>query len=146
MAFVDAYALVALIADEPAADEVGDVLRTGDAKLTLVNLAEAIDVLQRRYGLSAAEISHGLEPVELAGFLAVVASDRREAWKAGSLRAAHYDRSARAVSLADCFLLAHAVAANEAIVTADRPLAAAARAERVDVVALPNTAGQRPSL
>jgi PIN domain nuclease of toxin-antitoxin system len=144
MGFFDAYALVALIAGEPAADEVEGVLRTGGACMSLVNLAEAVDVFQRRYGLTQAEIQQAVAPLELGGLLSFVAPDRGDAWLAGSLRAAHYDRGTRPVSLADCFLLAHAFVNDEPVVTSDAPLAAAARAERVDVVALPSTTGRRP--
>jgi predicted nucleic acid-binding protein len=144
MGFIDAYALIALIAGEPAAGEVEALLRTGDVQMPLVNLAEVVDVLQRRCGFSVADIRHAIEPLELAGVLSIVASGRRHAWFAGALRATHYDGRTQPVSLADCFLLAHAVADDDQIVTSDGPLAAAARAEGVDVVALPSTTGKRP--
>jgi PIN domain nuclease of toxin-antitoxin system len=142
--FIDAYSLVALIANEPEVDEVDGILRAGNAKMPLVNLAEAIDVLQRRYGLSTEEISQGIDPLELSGVISFVTAGRLHALLAGSLRAAHYERSTRAVSLADSFLLAHALADHEEVVTSDAALAAVARAEGVEVVALPNTAGKRP--
>ena len=47
------------------------------------------------------------------------------------------------MSLADCVALATAAAAR-AIATADPPLAAAARAEGIDVIALPDSEGRAP--
>ena len=47
---LDAYALVALIVNEPAAELVEGVLRAGDAAITSVNLGEAIDVSCRVHG------------------------------------------------------------------------------------------------
>lgn len=146
MALIDAYALVALIADEPAAAEIDGLLRSRDAGMTVVNFAEALDVLQRRYRLSVEEIRQALEPLVLGGVLSVVGSDENDAWLAASLRANHYNRKTRAVSLADCFLLAHAVAGQDEIATSDSPLAAAARVEGVGIVPLPSTVGKRPTV
>ncbi|HXM86520.1 MAG TPA: PIN domain-containing protein, partial [Solirubrobacteraceae bacterium] len=44
---LDAFALIALLTDEPAAETVEVLLRRGDAAMTVVNLAEALDVLRR---------------------------------------------------------------------------------------------------
>jgi PIN domain nuclease of toxin-antitoxin system len=50
---LDAFALIALLRDEPAADEVETILRRGEAAMSAVNLAEALDVLQRVDGIWA---------------------------------------------------------------------------------------------
>jgi hypothetical protein len=47
----DAFALLAPLGEEPAADNVEALLRRGDAAITAVNLAEALDVLQRVQGI-----------------------------------------------------------------------------------------------
>jgi uncharacterized protein with PIN domain len=141
---LDAYALVALAADEPAAGEVESLLRRGHARVVIANLAEAIDILQRIHGLASDEVRAVLEPLLLADALSGVASEAPEAWLASELRARHYDRKTRALSLADCFLLAHALADEGPIATADPPLAAAARLEGLRVIALPDSAGIRP--
>jgi predicted nucleic acid-binding protein len=143
LTLLDAYALVALVADEPAADEVEELLRAGDSKVVIVNLAEAIDISQRVLGYDSGEVRSALEPLLLAGALEAISSDEQTAWSAAELRARHYDRKTCALSMADCFLLAHALA-GEAIATADPPFAAAARAEGIDVVALPDAGGNRP--
>jgi predicted nucleic acid-binding protein len=144
VALLDAYALVAFIADEPAAGEVEPFLRGRDAQIIVVNLAETIDVTQRVHGRSADEVRAALEPLLLGGALSITVSQEADAWLAASLRASHYDRKTRALSLADCLLLAHAVAGNDVIATADPALAVAARGEGVGIVALPDSTGKRP--
>jgi PIN domain nuclease of toxin-antitoxin system len=144
LTLLDAYALVALVVDEPAADEVESLLRERDCGSVVANLAEAIDISHRVHGLPLDDIREALEPLLLGGSLSVVVSDESDAWRAAELRGRHYERKTRALSLADCFLLAHAMAAGDGIATADPPLADAARVEGVALVALPDSAGRRP--
>jgi hypothetical protein len=80
----------------------------------------------------------------LARALSAVASEESEAWLAAEIRAKHYDRKTCALSLADCFLLAHAITAGDEIATADPPHAAVARSEGIAVIPLPDSAGTRP--
>jgi predicted nucleic acid-binding protein len=141
---LDAYALVALLADEPAATETEQLLRAGDCGAMVVNLAEAIDVACRVHGLDEEEVRSILEPLVAAKVLAAVAADESTAWRAARLRVRHYARRARPVSLADCFLVA-AAGAEDAIATSDAPVARVARAEGIRVIALPDSAGRRPS-
>ncbi len=119
------------------------LLRRGGTGVVVANLAEAIDVSHRVHGRALAEVRTVLEPL-LGDVLLPVVSGEPEAWLAANLRARHYDRRTRALSLADCLLLAHAVAGDAEIATADPPLAEAARAENVGVVALPDRAGLLP--
>lgn len=144
MTLLDAYALVALIANEPAADEVEALLRRGEARIVVVNLAEAIDVLHRVHGLPAEAVREPLQPLLLRGVLAVRESSEAEAWLAAELRGQHYDRNSRPLSMADCLLLAAALATEDSVATADRPVAEVARAEGVDLVGLPDSSGIRP--
>ena len=145
MTFLDAYGLVAFVADESAADEVEQLLRD-EAPVGVVvgNLAEAIDISQRVHGLSTRAVQDALEPLFLDETLASVTSHASDAWQAAALRSKHYDRKACAVSLADCFLLGHAMSADDAIATSDPALAGIARAEGVRIVALPDRRGDRP--
>lgn len=53
---VDAFALIALLRDEPAAGEVEGLLRRGEAAVTAINLAEALDVLERVDGVPRARL------------------------------------------------------------------------------------------
>jgi uncharacterized protein with PIN domain len=142
--FLDAYALVALVADEPAAAEVEAILREGETRVVIVNLAEAIDVTTRVHGVSAELIRSAIEPLLLSNALSAAVSGEPEAWLAAELRARHFDRKAHALSLADCFLLAHALTDGAAIATADPAVAGVAGAEDVELVALPDSSGKRP--
>lgn len=144
MTFLDAYALVALVADEPAAEEVQTILREGEARVVVLNLAEAIDITQRVHGLHGEEVRAAIEPLLLSNVMSAAVSDESQGWLAAELRVKHFDKKARALSMADCFLLAHALTDGGPIATSDPPLAAVARVEDVDVVALPDSSGKRP--
>jgi PIN domain nuclease of toxin-antitoxin system len=144
LALLDAYAVIALVADEPASGEVENIVHMEQSYIVLTNLAEVIFITRRTHGLALDEVRAALEPMLLTRVLQTVSSSESETWQAAELRAQHYDRKTRAVSLADCFLLAHALAGNHDIATSDQPLAAAARAEGVTVLSLPNSAGDRP--
>ena len=117
MVLLDAFALIALLAEEPAADEV-----------------EALDVLQRVQGIPREhleEVTTGLvgERIMLAPIDELIARD------AADIRARHYHRSRAPVSLADCILLA-ATGGSDTLATADKPLISIAEAEHVKVMAL----------
>lgn len=144
MRLLDAYALVALIGDEPAADEVEELLRDGDCHVVALNLAEATDICQRQHGIAAGEVRAAIQPLTLSNVLTVSVSDENVAWSAGDLRAKHYHRKDRPVSMADCFLLAHAVSDNGELATSDPDLAGVARAEGVAVIPLPDRRSERP--
>ena len=139
---LDAFALVALALDEPAASEVESLLRRGDACVSAVNLAEAIDQLGRVHGRPVVELQAAFDPV-LDDAVTVLPTDRASAWRVAELRRRHYRRRGSELSLADCCALA-AAGAQDTLATADPPLARAARAEGVAVAALPDSAGRRP--
>ncbi|MER3409754.1 MAG: hypothetical protein C4306_06590 [Thermoleophilia bacterium] len=140
---VDAYAIVALIADEPAAQIVEDVLRWGNATMTSINLGEAVDVLCRVHGLPEDRVRAVVEPLILAGHLSVIAPSEVSAWRAAHLRIDYYARDTRPVSIADCFLLA-AAGPEDRIATADPSVAEIARVEGIGVLPLPDSAGRCP--
>ncbi len=143
MIVLDAYALVALLGDEPAADEVEALLRDRECVVGVVNLAEAIGVSCRVAGVADTEVRDVLEPMILGGRLAVRTPQSADAWRAAELRCRYYDRKEREISLADCFLLAAATSADE-IATADPAVAEVARAEGLRILPLPDSRGQRP--
>lgn len=136
---------MALLFEEPAADEVETLLEAPDdaTKLSAVNLSEVLDkavrgrevlyddVLERLYWLGA-------------GGLEVVDADLVIAGTAGFLRGRHYDRQDRDVSLADCFMLATASVLEEPLATSDQGVCAIARYEEIEVVPLPDSTGHRP--
>ena len=144
MTLVDAYGLVALVADEPAAGEVETLLRDGDCSVVAVNLAEAIDVCRRVHAIPLADVRAAIEPLTLSEALEVAVSREREAWLAAELRGTHYHRTACPLSLADCLLLAHALTGSDALATSDPCVADVARSEGVTLIALPDRAGKRP--
>lgn len=132
---LDAFALIALLAEEPAADEVEALLRRGEAAITAVNLAEALDVLQRVEGITRERLESVTMPL-VAERMTFVAIDERIARDAADIRARRYHRTRAPVSLADCILLA-ATGESDSLVTADGPLIRVAEAENVQVRALP---------
>lgn len=109
-----------------------------------MNLAEAVDVCRRVHGLSEGDVRTALEPLTLSNTPAVAVSDERVAWLAAELRARHYHKKDCPLSMADCFLLAHAVAGDGALATSDPDLARIARAEGATVVPLPDREGRLP--
>lgn len=139
---LDAYALIALALDEPAAGEVEALVRRGSTAVSAVNLAEAVDVLGRVHDVPAERIRASFELL-LGEPVAVLAVDENAAWRAAQLRARHYHRTRSPVSLADCVLLA-AARRGDAVATPDAAVAAAARSEGVELIALPDSGGRRP--
>jgi predicted nucleic acid-binding protein len=139
---LDAFALVALQRDEPAAHTVAQMIASGDAGVPSMILAEVLDVLVRVQGVPADRLSEMLSGLFAAG-LAVVHTRDETPWIAARLRARHYRARGSALSLPDCILLATAEA-GDAIATADRPVLAAARAEGIDTIPLPDARGRVP--
>ena len=109
-----------------------------------INLAEAVDVCGRTHGIASKEVRDVLEPLLLGGVLEARSSGEREAWRAAEIRSMHYHRKNCPLSLADCFLLAHAVEERDEIATSDPHVAVVARQARLRVAALPDRAGILP--
>ncbi|MGC8635331.1 MAG: PIN domain-containing protein [Candidatus Limnocylindrales bacterium] len=145
MTVLDAQALVAFLTGEPAAGEVAALLRDpGDpAVISAVNAAETLDVLVRIKGRTPEEVAERLDWLTAAG-LVVVPVDDAIARHGGRLRAKHYDRAQRPVSMADCMALATALARGDRLATSDAPLATMARAEGCTVAPLADSRGARP--
>jgi PIN domain nuclease of toxin-antitoxin system len=139
---LDAYALLAFLRDEPAADEVAEILRGDDVAIVSANLAEVVDQLMRRAQIERSVITEALSPV-LDERLVVLPVGGQVAWTAAEVRAQHYRRKDAELSLADCLLIASA-ADGDAIATSDAPVAETARARGILVVGLPDSAGRRP--
>lgn len=143
MTYLDAYALVALIGEEPAADRVESLIRGGGCRVSVVNLAEAIDSSQRVHSLGASEVREVLDPLFIEDVL-LVQPDGDHAWAVADIRSRYYHRAKRPLSLADCFLIAHASIDERGIATSDPPLAEAARGEGIVVTPLPDSLGNEP--
>lgn len=135
MILLDAYALIAFLAGGPAAKHVRRILREGRASVASANLAETLDVCQRLRGLPVPRAMEVLEPL-FEGSLAVIPLELDTARRAAEIRARHYHRASRPLSLADAVLIASA-GSGDRIATADPHALAVAAAEGVDAIALP---------
>ncbi len=136
---LDAFALVALAREEPAAAEVEALLRRGDAAITVTNLGEAFDQLHRVDGIPLEELTPWIGEAVIVLDVTVALMLR-----AVDLRARHYQRSRSAVSLADCVALGAATPGTDRLATGDAALANAARNEGLELLSLPASNGQRP--
>jgi PIN domain nuclease of toxin-antitoxin system len=137
---IDASALIALLGAEPAAAEVKEMLDCG-AAMTTLNLAEAVDRLERRYGLKVERTRPVIEGL-LAKSLMLLPLGPAQAWRAGEIRAAKYHRSRCPISLADAVLVASAPAGGR-IASSDAPLLTVAASEGIATAALPDSQGRR---
>jgi PIN domain nuclease of toxin-antitoxin system len=90
---LDAYAVVAYLRDEPAAESVAGLLTAREAALTAVSLGELFDQLVRVVGGDEEEEEEvALDLAEL-GLLDAVGVDAAVGAAAGRLRARHYHRT-----------------------------------------------------
>ena len=144
MIVLDAYALVAFLGAEPAPPEVERLLRGGDCVVSAVNLAEAVDVTCRVHGLALDEVRDVVRTLTLGGQLRVSSADEASGWRAADIRQSHYAKKTCELSLADCFLIGAAASPGDQIATSDPPVAAVARSERLQVIALPDSTGRGP--
>jgi predicted nucleic acid-binding protein len=107
--------------------------------VTTTNLAETLDVSQRVYGVAIERAMELIEPLT-AGPLATLPLSAEMAIAAAAIRARHYHRTRRPISLADSVLLASAIDGPDVrrLATADPDVLAVARDEQVPTVALPD--------
>jgi predicted nucleic acid-binding protein len=143
---LDSQAIVAFLVGEPAAEPAAALLREREPGpcVSAANWSEVLDVLVRVKGRGLDEVTERLDWL-LAGGLRVVAVDEAIGRESGRLRAEHYHRDQRPLSLADCIALATARRLGEPLATSDPALAAAAIAVRVSLISLPDSSGQRPT-
>jgi len=135
---LDAYALIAFLLDEPAAGDVERLLRDGDAAITSINFAEVLDRLIRGRSMPREAVQSTLASV-LEARVERIDVDLRLASAAAFLRATHYDRAQRPLSLADCVCLA-AARRGDRVATADGPILETAHAEGIATVPLASPA------
>ncbi|MFZ1925524.1 MAG: PIN domain-containing protein [Solirubrobacteraceae bacterium] len=139
---LDAYALIALLAGEPAANEVGELIAGGGTVLAAPNLAETADRLGRVHGIAVQRTRAAVESLEQSTDLRVQATERAHGWRAAELRVKHYHRTRRPLSLGDCLLLAMATEEDH-VATADPHVLATAGEEQIKWIALQNSQGLR---
>ena len=139
MIVLDAYALEAYLSLEAAAPIVRDLILSGEQLvISGINLAETVDRMIRVNGASRDELENDLIGLGLT----VSGVDATVAYDAAALRATHYHRSHRAVSLADCCAAALSLDRGAPLVTSDPALLALLHDEGGRYVALPNSVGE----
>lgn len=139
MIILDAYAVLALLKGERAAPLVAQLLDEDDeARLTALGVAEIIDHLVRLVGSSEDDAALDIAQLGLADAVPV---DAALAMRSGLLRARHYRRRHRAVSLADCVAAEAARTHEAALATADPHLLDLCHDEAIDRVVLPDSTG-----
>lgn len=138
---LDAYAVVAFLRDEPAADEVQALLAGNrGASLTVVGVAEVLDRLIRLGDVEEEEAALDLAQLSLADPEPLGVS---VAAAAGLLRARRYHRTKCAISLADCIAAEAARANGTAVATSDPHLLDVCAIEGIAVEVLPDSQGRR---
>ncbi len=138
MTVLDAYAVIAYLRDEPAADEVGPLLEAGDAMLTAVGLGEVLDHLVRLAGADEEEAALDLAQL---GLLDAIAVDSAVGAAAGRLRARRYHRTRCSVSMVDCIAAEAARHRRDRLATSDPHLLDICDAEGIDAIVLPGSDG-----
>jgi PIN domain nuclease of toxin-antitoxin system len=131
---LDAYALVALLEDEPAAAHVEALIARRDAAMSSVNLAEAGQRVLRHSSMSSVELRELVEALPLS----IVPYTQPHAWRTAELRSRYYSRKDSAVSLADCCLVAVATPVDR-VATADAAVLQMAEAEGIATIELPRS-------
>ena len=140
MTILDAYAVIAFLKGEAAAGEVEVLVAEGDCSLTAVGVAEVLDHLIRSSGAEEDDASLDVaqlgldEPIPVGETLAAAA---------GRLRARHYHRTRRPVSLADCLAAEAARLEHRSLATSDPALLDVCHDEGIAVIVLPGSDGTR---
>jgi hypothetical protein len=110
-----------------------------DAALTCLGVAEVLDHLVRLAGVDEDDAALDLAQLRLASASPIGIG---VAMRAGLLRARHYDRSNRAVSLADCVAAESTRAMDARLASADPHLLDMCRDEGIAAIPLPDSAGR----
>jgi PIN domain nuclease of toxin-antitoxin system len=141
---LDASALVGALGNQPARVEVEALLRRRPPpSISAVNLAEVINWLIRVGGHSEEEVRDRIDWL-IVGGLEIEPAWLFDARRAAVLRARHYHRERRPVSLADCVCIATALRLSTDLATTDPALAELARDVGLQVISLPDSTGTRP--
>jgi predicted nucleic acid-binding protein len=139
---LDAYAVLAYLRAETAADAVAALLRHPTI-LSAVNAAEVIDQLVRVYKRDGDAVHAHLALLANDG-LRIEPVTGAVGLHAGHLRARYYHRERMPVSMADCVAAATALSNRRPLATSDSALAHLVRAEDGQVHGLPDSNGRLP--
>lgn len=140
MTVLDAFAILALLKGEPAAVEVQHLIDGGDSALTSLGVAEVVDHLVRV--VKVPEEDAVLDLAQL-GLPTPKPLDDEQSLRAGLLRARHYHRKDRAVSLADCVVAEAARSVGSSVATSDPHLLDLCRDEGISPTPLLDSKGDR---
>lgn len=144
MTVLDASALVGALGNQPARTEVEALLRRRPPpSVSAVNLAEVVDWLVRVDRQPEEDVRDRIDWL-IVGGLQIEPAWLFDARRAALLRARHYHRERRPVSLADCVCIATAVRLSTDLATTDSALAGLARDLGLQVISLPDSTGARP--
>lgn len=144
MILLDASAMLSLLLGEPGEDDVAALIQGGGCATAAPCLSEAVDHLIRRTGVRREEVVDRLEPLINAS-LGIFPTENRIAWEAGEIRAEHYARKRRSISLADCTILA-VTGPDDKLATSDGALVKVAGKLGISVIPLPDSKGNQPKL
>lgn len=139
MTVLDAYAVIAFLRGEPAAEQVRPLLEVGDAFLTAIGVGEVIDHLVR-VGVDVENAT--LDLAEL-GLIDGSVVDSALGLSSGILRGRHYHRTRCAISMADAVAAETARSSGGRLVTSDPHLLDVCHRESIDVVVLTGSDGSR---
>ncbi len=140
MIVLDSFAVLALLKDEPAAAQVQQLVESDeDVALTALGISEVIDHLVRLVG---ADEDEAVLDVAQLGLSSPSPIEVAVATRSGLLRARHYHRADRAVSLADCVAVETARSEDARLASADPHLLDVCHDEGIEVIPLPNSAGR----
>jgi PIN domain nuclease of toxin-antitoxin system len=140
MIVLDSFAVLAFLKDETASDQVQLLIQgEEDTALSALGVAEVMDHLVRLMGADEEEAALDLAQLGLASPSPV---DAELGLQAGLIRARHYHRKNRAVSLADCLAAETARAAGAQLASADPHLLDLCREEGIPIIPLPDSTGR----
>lgn len=138
MTVLDAYAVLAFLKGESAAEEVERLIRAGGTALTALGVAEVLDHLIRVAGADEEDATLDLAQLGLETAIPV---DETTAAAAGRSRARNYHPSRCPVSLADCVAAEAARANLRPLATFDPPLLDLCHNEHIPMIVLPGSDG-----
>lgn len=139
---LDAGPIVSLLLNDAAAQTVAAELDGREREVSVVNVGEVLDVLTRVHRVSERDAADTVSRYLAEGARPVPAT-LELAERAALVRARHYHRRDRDISLADCFAIATALPEGE-IATSDAAVLRVAQAEGLRVLSLPDSRGRRP--
>lgn len=116
---------------------VRSLLREGNAAMATPNIVEVYDIATRREGLPVGVVAEVVEPL-FEGTIEQMTVDASLARQAAEIRAEHYHRRTRRLSLADVILLA-AARPLDRIASSDSDVLAVAAELGIETIELPSS-------